>query len=160
MKIHGEWEISVIRQILIRSTAGVFNREGTLAVFQETQEKAPIQAPWVGLTNAENWEMSGAESLQLFPSMREWAFAHQCQALAVVVPSELKKKIHQTQTGIFSKDQVAYFTRLDAACEWLTQKGFRISPEEYPHAEFIRRTKPQTPDDLGGTPNVQSKVLL
>nr|WP_315466470.1 hypothetical protein [uncultured Undibacterium sp.] len=141
MKIHGEWEISVIRQILIRSTAGVFNEDGTLAVFKETQEKAPIQAPWVGLTNAENWEMSSASSLQLLPSMREWAFAHNCQALAIVVSSELKKKIHQAQTGQYSEERVGYFSSLDQACDWLSQKGFAISADEYPHTEFIARTK-------------------
>lgn len=141
MKIHGEWEISVIRQILIRSTAGVFNEEGTRAAFEETQQKAPSNAPWVGLTNAENWEMSGAASLQLFPGMREWAFANNCVALAIVVPSELKKKIHQAQTGDFGQDRVAYFSTLDQACVWLTAKGFAISADEYPHQEFIRRTK-------------------
>ncbi|MFZ6819959.1 hypothetical protein [Undibacterium sp. Ji22W] len=141
MKIHGEWEITVIRQILIRSTAGVFNEEGTRAVFQETQQKAPISAPWVGLTNAENWEMSGASSLQLFPGMREWAFANNCAALAIVVPSELKKKIHQHQTGEFSQDRIAYFSNLTQACEWLCSKGFAIRADEYPHHEFIRRTK-------------------
>ncbi|MBC3872709.1 hypothetical protein [Undibacterium flavidum] len=140
-KIHGEWEITVIRQILIRSTAGVFNEEGTRAVFEETQMKAPIAAPWVGLTNAENWEMSGATSLQLFPGMREWAFAHHCVALAIVVPSELKKKIHQHQTGDFGHDRVNYFSNLEQACEWLTAKGFPIREEEYPHRDFIRRTK-------------------
>jgi hypothetical protein len=139
--IHGEWEISVIRQILIRSTAGVFNAQGTMAVFKETQEKAPTQAPWVGLTNAENWEMSGTSSLQLFPGMREWAFAHNCQALAIVLPSELKKRIHQTQTGEFGEDKVAYFSTLEQACEWLSHKGFSISPDEYPHREFIAKTR-------------------
>ncbi len=140
MNIHGEWEISVIRQILVRSTAGVFNEQGTLAVFKETQEKAPIGAPWVGLTNAENWEMSGASSLQMFPKMREWAFAHNCQALAIVVTSELKKKIHQTQTGQFPEDRVAYFSDLAQACAWLSEKGFPISVDEYPHRAFISRT--------------------
>lgn len=141
MKIHGEWEISVIRQILVRSTAGTFNEEGTLAVFKEFQQKAPIQLPWAGLSNAENWEMSTAGSLQLFPAMREWAFSHNCQALAVVLPSKLKTKIHQSQTGKVHEDQLAYFTKLEEACTWLSVKGFPISAEEYPHHEFIRRTK-------------------
>lgn len=141
-KIHGEWEISVIRQIIVRSTAGVFNEEGTLAAFKEFQEKAPITAPWAGLTNAENWEMSSAVSLQRISAMRDWAFAHQCQALAIVMPNKLKKKIYQTQTGEFGEDKVAYFFELAQACEWLTGKGFAISVDEYPHQDFIARTKP------------------
>jgi hypothetical protein len=140
-KIHGEWEISVIRQIIIRSTAGVFNEEGTLAAFKELQEKAPIAAPWAGLTNAENWEMSSASSLQRISAMRDWAFAHRCQALAIVMPNKLKKKIYQTQTGEFGEDKVAYFFELEQACEWLTAKGFAITAAEYPHYDFIARTK-------------------
>jgi hypothetical protein len=74
--------------------------------------------------------------------MRDWAFAHQCQALAIVMPNKLKKKIYQTQTGEFGEDKVAYFFELAQACEWLTGKGFAISVDEYPHQDFIARTKP------------------
>ncbi len=141
MKIHGEWEISLIRNILVRSTAGVFNNEGTLAVFEETKATAPIQAPWAGLTNAENWEMSSASSLQMFPGMREWAFENNCKCLAIVVPSMLKKKIHQQQTGHFPEELVRYFTDLEQACQWLSERGFAITADEYPHHAFIERTR-------------------
>lgn len=141
MKIHGEWEISVVRNILVRSTAGVFNNEGTLAVFEETKAKAPTHAAWAGLTNAENWEMSTASSLQLFPNMREWAFQNNCHCLAIVVTSALKTKIHQQQTGQYAEDIVKYFTNLRDACQWLTDKGFPINEDEYPHRDFIERTR-------------------
>lgn len=141
MKIHGEWKISLVRNILVRSTAGVFNNEGTLAVFEETKATAPIHAPWAGLTNAENWEMSTASSLQLFPSMREWAFENNCHCLAIVLPSLLKKKIHQQQTGQFPEEFVRYFSDLDQACAWLSGKGFPITADEYPHYDFIERTR-------------------
>lgn len=141
MKIHGEWEITVLRNILVRTTAGIFNDEGTLAVFEETKQKAPIHAPWAGLTNAERWEMSTASSLQMFPGMREWAFANNCVCLAIVVPSVLKKKIHQQQTGDFPTDKVAYFNDLSSACAWLTKKGFSVSPEEYPHYDFLEHSR-------------------
>lgn len=141
MKIHGEWEISTIRNILVRSTAGIFNNEGTVAVFEETKAKAPTNDAWAGLTNAENWEMSTASSLQLFPGMREWAFENNCRCLAIVVTSLLKTKIHQQQTGQFSEDVVKYFTSLDEACDWLTSKGFPVTADEYPHRDFIERTR-------------------
>ncbi|TXI90483.1 MAG: hypothetical protein E6Q34_08865 [Burkholderiaceae bacterium] len=141
MKIHGEWKISVVRNVLVRTTAGIFNDEGTLAVFEETKLKAPIEQPWAGLTNAERWEMSTASSLQLFPGMREWAFANNCVCLAIVVPSALKKKIHQQQTGDFPPDKVAYFNDLDSACAWLSNKGFPITRAEYPHAEFLEHSR-------------------
>lgn len=146
MKIHGEWEITVVRNILVRTTAGIFNDEGTLAVFEETKNKAPTEQSWAGLTNAERWEMSTASSLQMFPGMREWAFANNCRGLAIVVPSNLKKKIHQQQTGQYPPDKVAYFSDLESACAWLTQKGFPISPEEYPHREFLEKSRMHVQD--------------
>ena len=144
MKIHGDWEITVIRQILVRSTAGIFNDEGTLAVFKETQEKAPIHALWAGLTNAENWEMSGASSLQMIRGMRVWAFENNCACLAVVVPNNLKQKIHQQQTDSVADPHVAYFSELGEACMWLSDQGFPITKEEYPHRAFLERTRPAT----------------
>lgn len=144
MKIHGDWEITVIRQILVRSTAGIFNEEGTLAVFKETQEKAPLDAPWAGLTNAENWEMSGASSLQMIRTMRRWAFENNCACLALVLPNKLKQKIHQQQTGAFADPRVAYFSELAEACVWLSERGFPITEAEYPHRAFIERTRPIT----------------
>lgn len=140
-KIHGEWEISVIRQIIIRSSAGVFNAEGTLAAFKEYRDKAPISAPWAGLTNAVNWEMSNATSLQRIAKMREWAFSNNCKALAIVMPSKLKKQIYRTQTDDFEDERIAYFSDLEQACAWLTAQGFEISAEEYPHHDFIARTQ-------------------
>jgi hypothetical protein len=144
MKIHGDWEITVIRQILVRSTAGIFNEEGTLAVFKETQEKAPIHAPWAGLSNAENWEMSGASSLQMIRGMRIWAFENNCAGLALVLPNTLKQKIHQQQTGAVTDPRVAYFSELAEACVWLSERGFTITEAEYPHRAFIERTRPIT----------------
>lgn len=141
MKIHGEWEITVLRQILIRSTAGIFNEEGTLAAIRETQQKAPIQLPWVGLSNAENWEMSGASSLQIIRSTREWAFANNCVGLALVLPNVLKRKIHQQQTKAENDPRIAYFFQLKDACAWLSAQGFPITEDEYPHRAFIERTK-------------------
>jgi hypothetical protein len=53
----------------------------------------------------------------------------------------VKTKIHQSQTGEFHEDRLAYFTKLEETYEWLSAKGFAIRAEEYPHQEFIRRTK-------------------
>jgi len=142
MKIHGDWEITVIRQILVRSTAGIFNEEGTLAVFKETQEKAPTLLPWAGLTNAENWEMSGANSLQMIRGMRIWAFENNCACLALVLSNSLKQKIHQQQTNGVNDPRIAYFSKLKDACAWLSERGFPITEDEYPHRAFLDRTRP------------------
>lgn len=141
MRIHGEWEITVLRQILIRSTAGIFNEEGTFAAFRETQQKAPTQLPWAGLSNAENWEMSGAGSLQMIRGMREWAFENNCACLALILPNALKQKIHQQQTDAVNDPRIAYFFQLKDACAWLSAQGFPITEEEFPHRAFIERTK-------------------
>ncbi|MFZ6846018.1 hypothetical protein [Undibacterium sp. RuTC16W] len=142
MKIHGEWEISLVRNVLVRTTAGSFNEQGTLACFRDTQEKAPVGTPWAGLTNAAHWEMSSASSLQAFPQMREWAFQHGCVCLAVIVPDQMRLAIHQRQTGNLPEHLVHYFSDMQEACIWLTSKGFPFAPADYPHAAFIERTKP------------------
>lgn len=144
MKIHGAWEITLVKNVLVRTTAGSFNEQGTLACFRETQEKAPVAQAWAGLTNAANWEMSNAASLQAFPQMREWAFAHGCVCLAVIVPNAVRMNIHQRQTGNLPQELVHYFSDMATACEWLTSKGFPFTPAEYPHTAFVTKTAPAT----------------
>ena len=141
MKIHGEWAISLVRDVLVRSTAGSFNEAGTMACFKEIQKKAPAGTPWAGLTNAAHWEMSSANALQAFPQMREWAFKHGCVCQAVVVPSRIRMEIHQRQTGNLAEYLVHYFAVMEEACAWLTAKGFPFSPKDYPHNEFIARAQ-------------------
>ncbi|MFA9276010.1 MAG: hypothetical protein ACEQSE_14165 [Candidatus Aquirickettsiella gammari] len=140
-KIHGEWQISQVKDVLVTSLAGVFNEEGTRAYFAEALSKAPTDKAWAALSNSENWDMSCAASLELFAEMRRYAFAHQCQCLAVVIPSFLRKTIHQRQTGHFSEDKVAYFSNLEEACVWLQAKGFDFHTHDYPHTEFIQRAQ-------------------
>lgn len=140
-KIHGEWEISVVRDVLVSSLAGVFNEPGTRAYFAEAMQKAPIDRAWVALSHSENWDMSGAAALAIFAEMRAYAFANNCQGLAVVIPSALRKMIHQRQTGNFSEDLVTYFTKLEDACLWLQSRGFSFAVDDYPHYEFLARTR-------------------
>ncbi|CAN5690412.1 hypothetical protein BH11PSE12_BH11PSE12_19810 [soil metagenome] len=142
MKIHGEWEITLVRNVLVRTTAGSFNDEGTQACFLETQQKAPSTMAWAGLTNAANWEMSSATSLQAFAHMREWAFTHGCTCLAVVVPNRIRMEIHRRQTGNAPQDLVHYFSSLETACTWLTGRGFAFTLDDYPHQAFVDRTGP------------------
>lgn len=141
MKIHGQWEITVVRNVLVRTTAGSFNEEGTWACFLDTKKKAPVSQPWAGLTNAAHWEMSNVDSLQAFPKMHEWAFQNSCVCLAVVVPDNMRKEIHRRQTGNLPEDLVHYFSTIEEACTWLTSRGFDFTVADYPHAEFIARTR-------------------
>lgn len=139
MKIHGDWIITLVRNVLVRTTFGGFNEEGTWACFLDTKQKAPVGSAWAGLTNASHWEMSSMDSLKAFPEMREWAFANGCVCLAVVVQDNLRKEIHQRQTGNLPEDLVHYFSTIEDACLWLTARGFAFSVADYPHAEFIEK---------------------
>ncbi|MBC3884580.1 hypothetical protein [Undibacterium griseum] len=141
MKIHGLWKISLVRNVLVRTTAGSFNEAGTQACFAETQQKAPVDKPWAGLTNAANWEMSNAAALQSFPKMREWAFQNNCVCLAVVVPSQIRQLIHQRQTGHMPENLVRYFSNMEEACDWLTERGFPFTIADYPHEDFVLSTR-------------------
>jgi hypothetical protein len=140
-KIHGEWQISLVKDVLVTTMAGVFNEPGTRAYFKEAIATAMIDKPWAALSNSENWDMSCAACLEIFAEMRRYAFDHQCQCLAVIIPSFLRKTIHQRQTGNFSEDQVAYFDNLEDATAWLRLKGFDFFPEDFPHYDFIQRTR-------------------
>lgn len=140
-KIHGEWQISLVKDVLVSSMAGVFNEQGTRAYFKEAMSTAVVDKPWAALSNSENWDMSCAACLEIFAEMRRYAFDHQCQCLAVIIPSFLRKTIHQRQTGNFSEDKVAYFTNLQEATAWLRAKGFDFYPHDYPHTEFIENTR-------------------
>lgn len=141
MKIHGEWAITLVRNVLVRTTSGSFNEDGTWACFRDTKQKAPVGSAWAGLTNAEYWEMSNIDSLQAFPEMRDWAFNHGCVCLAVVVPDTLRQEIHRRQTGNLPENLVHYFSTLKDACDWLTSRGFDFSVADYPHADFIAKTQ-------------------
>lgn len=129
------------KDVLVTSMAGVFNEQGTRAYFAEALAIAATDKPWAALSNSENWDMSCAACLEIFADMRRYAFAHQCQCLAVIIPSFLRKAIHQRQTGNFPEDKVAYFSNLEDATAWLRVKGFDFYPQDYPHTEFIRRTR-------------------
>ncbi|MDE2428211.1 MAG: hypothetical protein KGM99_05750 [Burkholderiales bacterium] len=140
LKVHGEWEITLVRNVLVRSTAGSLNVAGMYACFQEVKAKAPATA-WASLSNGSNWEMSSAEALQTLKAMRQWVFSHHCACVAVVIPGLLRRNIHQRETGAAGEQNVRYFSSLEQACAWLSDRGFRITPEDYPHYAFLERTK-------------------
>jgi hypothetical protein len=144
MRIHGEWEISLVGNVLVRSTAGQFNIEGTKACFLESQNNVPKNKSWAYLGNASNWEMTGSDSFQLFPNMFEWAFNNGCVCGAVVMPNIIHKKIYEQIAKETTGDKFRYFKTLVDASEWLTSKGYPLTPEDYPHYEFIERTKIET----------------
>lgn len=141
MRIHGEWKINLVGDVLVRSTAGQFNIEGTKACSLEAKKIVPKNTPWAYLGNASNWEMSGEESFKLFPTLIEWALNNGCQYGAIVLPNIILEKLYKEYTNNITGNKFQYFKTLEEACEWLTSKGFAISPKDYPHYEFIARTK-------------------
>lgn len=129
----------MVGNVMVRTSAGSFNEEGTQACFRETQQLAPRDRPWVILADASLWTLSNLESLKLFPGMREWAFTHGCQKIAMVMPSPLIQTIHQRNTGNFPQDKVRYFPVMQEAIDWLADNGFVFDPADYPHHEFLQR---------------------
>ena len=140
-KIHGTWAITLVGNVLVRTTAGNFNEAGTQACYEETKTKVPHAMPWAGLTNASLWELSTSASLKTFPTMRNWAFENGCVCVAVVIPSPLHTEIHRRQTGNFPPEMVSYFATLKDACAWLTEKGFPFTPNDYPHNAFVEKIR-------------------
>jgi hypothetical protein len=137
MKIHGEWQISIIGDVMVRTTAGSFNERGTSAVFQETLEKIPQDRPWVSLGDARLWEMSNTASLQAISAMRDCLFQRGCVGLAIVLPGRIRSLIFQRETGSTPNERLQFFSTLEEACTWLSSLGFSITPADYPHTEFV-----------------------
>jgi len=141
MKIHGEWVTTLVNDVVVRTTAGSFNLEGTIACFHDTQKTAPTDRPWAIFNHAINWEMSNEEALQAYPMMRDWVFSHGCVCIVVIVSTGMRLKIHQKQTGGYSDDQVRYLTDIDEAFAWLNSKGFPFNMADYPHNDFLEHVK-------------------
>lgn len=141
MKIHGDWEITLLGNVLVRSIAGHFNVEGTKAFIEEVRQKAPKNQAWAVLGNAENWEMSGKDSLKLLPQFHEWSIKNGCVCFAIVMPTKMHELIHQRIAGEISEEILKYCSTLEEACAWLNVKGFAITPQDYPHYDFLNKTK-------------------
>lgn len=140
MNKHGQWEMTLVNDVLVRSVAGHFNLAGTISCFQEMQEIAPKNRPWGFLGNAQNWEMSSEDSFKMIKEMKEWKFKNGCMCSAIIIPTAFRKKIYQINSEAIPSDTVKYFDDLESAAAWLTEKGFPFLVKDYPHNEFIRRT--------------------
>lgn len=53
MKIHGEWEVSQVRNVVVRAFAGNFNEQGVRAMFEDYKAIAPTGVVWASLAQGE-----------------------------------------------------------------------------------------------------------
>lgn len=140
-KIHGEWEITLVNQVLVRSFAGHFNEHGTQALFEEYKQKAPVGQRWASLAHATYWEMSTQSSLRAYNAMRDWAFDHGCERIVLIYPSVLHLHIIEKQTGMVATKDFYPCKTIEAAAQWLTEQGFPFSASDFPHADFIAKAR-------------------
>ncbi len=140
-RIHGEWQISLVGNVLIRTFAGNFNDAGTLACYEEFKEKAPKDRPWASLADGRFWEMSTQSALQTYQGMRDWAFENGCEHIVFILPSKFHKIIVERETQALSDPRYHLCFDLEHACERLTALGFPLSPETYPHTEFAEKAR-------------------
>jgi hypothetical protein len=75
MKIHGEWEVSQVRNVVVRAFAGNFNEQGVRAMFEDYKAIAPTGVAWASLAQGEYWEMAPTAALKAYTSMRDWAIS-------------------------------------------------------------------------------------
>ncbi|WP_428719173.1 hypothetical protein [Undibacterium curvum] len=143
MNIHGQWQLDLIGDVLVRTFAGSFNQQGTEALFAEVKMKIPKDKPWAALAHGAMWEMSTQDALHSYSSMSEWAFANGCVCIAFILPSKLHLDILRREAGVAQDPRYQSCASLEQACAWLTQRGFPISPELYPHRAFLNRLEQQ-----------------
>ncbi|WP_423708620.1 hypothetical protein [Undibacterium sp. WLX3042] len=151
MKIHGEWEISKVRNVVVRAFAGSFNEQGFNAMFEEFKKIAPVGAPWASMAQGEYWEMAPAAALQSYTHMREWAIAHGCQCIAFVCPSRFHLDIVKRNAGVVPGDDLYVCATTEEACAWLTAKGFPFSIDDFQHHAFLEKAKRRLENDPTST---------
>lgn len=148
MKIHGEWEVSRVRNVVVRAFAGSFNEQGVKAMFEDFKAIAPTDAPWASLAQGEYWEMAPAAALKAYTPMRDWAIAHGCQYIAFVCPSRFHLDIVQRNTGVVPGDDFYVCKTTEEACAWLTAKGFPFSVKDFQHQTFLEKAKRNLENNL------------
>lgn len=141
MKIHGEWQISLVRNVVIQTIAGAFNEEGARARSLELRGVAPLDQPWAILGNSSNWDMGTPATLKIVEETRDWSLLNGCVCIATVVPDSFRRSVHQENTRKLPSDVLKYCTTLEEACTWLSTRGFPILPEHYPHQAFLERSR-------------------
>ena len=141
MKIHGQWQVSRVRNIIVQTIAGAFNEEGARARAEELRALAPGDGPWAVLGNSTNWDMGNVATLKIVEAMRDWMRRHGCVCIATVVPSGFRRTVHQEHTGEAPVDFLRYCATLDEACDWLSERGFPFTVDDYPHYEFLERSR-------------------
>ncbi len=141
MKIHGEWEITLIRNVIVSSVAGTFNEEGVQAELRDFYALVPREGAWATLINLSNWDMGSDATFKKVVSFHEWILSHGCQRIATVMPDTVRRTIHQKKTSQISAEIFRYFATFDEACIWLTEQEFPISSDENPYQKFLERTR-------------------
>jgi anti-anti-sigma regulatory factor len=141
MKIHGQWEISLVRNVVLSAVAGIFNEEGVEAELRDFHALIPKEGAWAALIDLSNWDMGSSATFKAVVSFHEWIFAHGCQRIAIVMPESFRRTLHQKNTSQFSADVFRYFCNFEAASVWLSGEGFLIAADENPHQAFLQRTR-------------------
>jgi hypothetical protein len=142
MKVHGEWEISLIRNVMVSSVAGIFNEEGVQAELHDFYTLIPKQdAPWATLINLSNWDLGSDATFKMVVGFYQYILSRGCQRIATVMPDTLRRLIHQKNISQFPDEIYQYFATIEEACIWLSAQGFIISADENPHKEFLERTR-------------------
>lgn len=151
MKIHGEWEISLLRNIVLSSVAGIFNEDGVQAELQDFYTLMPKTGAWASLINLSNWDLGSDATFKLVGNFHQWILQHGCQRIAIVMPDTLRRTIHKKNTSQFSADVFRYFASFEEASVWLSEQGFLIAADENPHQKFLERTRLQKFTDDGSS---------
>ena len=135
--IHGFWSVSRVGNVIVKTSAGDFNEEGVRTSLAEIEALIPHAQPWAALFDSSSWEMTSAGNLEIIANFEARMIQHGCQRIACVVRAGMRTAIHKQFAGRLPVEQLQYFPALQDACDWLTQGGFSITPETYPHHAFL-----------------------
>jgi len=131
LEIHGEWQLKVVRDVVITTLGGSWNEEAAVAYFEEYKPAAEHLGRYCTLALYTAWRVYTPEAAAIVGKLRRWAYDHGCVCAAWVIEDVMMKKwielFLRQDDGLH---EVRAFATVVEAVEWLATKGFTIDPAE------------------------------
>ncbi len=141
LKIHGNWKIKKIENIILSVVVGAWNKEAALTYFDQHKKLKYSGQNYVEICNLVNWELSTPECMDIIVKIEKWHRKKGRKYLALVVGEsaiiEFTSKNAMVKNDLPKDFEICYFKELDSAVEWLSSKGFIVPLEEIPYLEKL-----------------------
>ncbi len=141
LKIHGNWKIKKIGNIILSVVEGSWNKEAALVYFDQHKKLEYSDQDYVEICNLVNWELSTPESMKIIVKIEKWHRKKGRKYLALVIGEsaiiEFTSRNAMVKNDLPEGFEICYFENIDSGIKWLSSKGFTVPPEEIPYLEKL-----------------------